>query len=974
MTLYKCQATKHIFNIHRQFHRKMKDVTANMAESQFLCARIGKEKQDATKTLLPFSTSGNASRCTLMLLTNLAQVEWIFVPCKAHLLTRTICARPKEHLNNNETQLIVVQDSSCHSYQILLDKKCFLFLWRSRSNHTTMHSICGDSPSDLEPKQFYGVIIVVSEAISVPFHPVLMQTSDSQSMNVLTYPKLLNNNRINTHPVSVYQAEGFQICERGQLKLKKGDNIFQCHSGQYVHHIFVCDAVPDCGNHMSDETIKECKNFPKYQTNFMELRRNLKQIVLTVDHMSSFGFFPERNAGVSVSITDVFSKANFKCSNKKVIHLTLMDDLVSDCNLGGDDEPTLVDLLANEHFQKCAQLFQLPCVLGHSKCYNVSDICLYKLNKFNRLEPCSNGGHMQNCGSFECNRGFKCSSSYCIPWGYVCDKKWDCPDAEDELEGVICNSRSGSVCKNMFKCRQSKTICTKLTDLCDGNKDCPFGEDEFLCDLNRKECPTNCTCFFYTIECKLLEALAFERFIPCYFVSVTYSTSLNMRSLISQLKNANVLKFSHNQLSSLCSLTFPPEVKFLDIGFNFIKELQKCCFKGMLDIRKIALPFNHISSIETDSFHSASKLNILDISSNPLSSKMFLFLNSLSQLKHLILNNVSLQELDFDLFSELNLPVVSTTHYQLCCILSGNTTCFVRKGWFEICSRLLFSKKIAMYVIVIALFVFSGNIISSTLHKTITSGNKVFIFLAVSPNLSSFLCSIHLWILSAADNFFQDSFVLKGELWMTSIGCFSTFAINIWGILLSSLLVLVMNFCRMMVVLHPVTSKCKKFSQVSKWVCMLLVMSLGFSLSVTAFVSQHHGKVSNHLCLPFVEHGQSILIVRVTTFLTAAVLLISALTVFVMNKIMVQSLKTSQENLQKSKSHTTSSIVVQLCILSTSNVICWWPPIFADISTVFLPSFSLETIALVTFVCAPINGIVYPVVLTAVLLKKGNTA
>ncbi len=555
----------------------------------------------------------------------------------------------------------------------------------------------------------------------------------------------------------------------------------------------------------------------------------------------------------------------------------------------------------------------------------------------------------------------------------MCDKKWDCPDGEDELQGVSCNLGSGSVCNNMFKCRYSRRTCTKLTALCDGTKDCPLGEDEFLCDLNGKVCPTNCTCFFYTIECKLLEALTFERFIPCSFVSVIHSKSLNMRSFISQVQNANVLKLCHNQVSTLCSLTFLAGVNILDLGFNFIRQLQKCCFKGVFEIRKITLPSNNISIIETDSFDSAPKLNVLDISSNPLPSKMFLFLGSLSQLKHLILNNISPEELHFQTFSGLNLPVVSTTHYQLCSILSGNTLCFVRHLWFEICSRLLFSTKLATYLIVIALVSFSGNMISLALHKTRTSGNEVFLFLVVSLNMSSTLCSCYLWILWGADIAFEESFVLKREVWMRSIGCFSAFTIFLWDILLSDLLVLLLNFCRMMVVLYPMTTKCKRISQVSKWVCIILFMSFSFSLAVTVFVKQQHEKVSNHLCMPFVEHGWSILIVRVTTFITATVLLISGITVFVMNKLMVQSLMTSQGNLQKSKSHTTSSIVVQLCILSTSNVICWWPPIFADISTVFLPDFSLVTIALVKFACAPINGLVYPVVLTAVLLKKGNT-
>ena len=39
---------------------------------------------------------------------------------------------------------------------------------------------------------------------------------------------------------------------------------------------------------------------------------------------------------------------------------------------------------------------------------------------------------------------FKCSSSYCIPWSYVCDSKWDCPEGDDE------QCEGNSTCSEMF--------------------------------------------------------------------------------------------------------------------------------------------------------------------------------------------------------------------------------------------------------------------------------------------------------------------------------------------------------------------------------------------------------------------------------------------------------------------------------------------------------------------------------------------
>ena len=60
---------------------------------------------------------------------------------------------------------------------------------------------------------------------------------------------------------------------------------------------------------------------------------------------------------------------------------------------------------------------------GHIRCFNFTDICLYKLNSKSNMIPCRNGGHLENCGNFECNMMFKCPDYYCIPWTYVCDGK-----------------------------------------------------------------------------------------------------------------------------------------------------------------------------------------------------------------------------------------------------------------------------------------------------------------------------------------------------------------------------------------------------------------------------------------------------------------------------------------------------------------------------------------------------------------------
>ena len=65
--------------------------------------------------------------------------------------------------------------------------------------------------------------------------------------------------------------------------------------------------------------------------------------------------------------------------------------------------------------EACKHTDQIPCVEGHSVCYNITDIFVYRLNKYHQLVPCRQGEHLQNCEEFECNNMFKCPNFYCIP-------------------------------------------------------------------------------------------------------------------------------------------------------------------------------------------------------------------------------------------------------------------------------------------------------------------------------------------------------------------------------------------------------------------------------------------------------------------------------------------------------------------------------------------------------------------------------
>ena len=207
---------------------------------------------------------------------------------------------------------------------------------------------------------------------------------------------------------------------------------------------------------------------------------------------------------------------------KPRMDVALVNDLIPDCNLVPDykwtmygersfadpidhtictdntaDEPQLKALFINNTKLGCPREGQLPCKESHPGCYNITDICLYTLDRFGHLKPCRTGSHMESCEQFECNKNYKCPDYYCVPWNYVCDGKWDCSYGYDEISH---NCSSGRQCSNMFKCKDSQ-LCVHLLDTCNGAADCPLEDDEVLCELQYIMCPDKCIFLNFALTC-----------------------------------------------------------------------------------------------------------------------------------------------------------------------------------------------------------------------------------------------------------------------------------------------------------------------------------------------------------------------------------------------------------------------------------------------------------------------------------------
>ena len=301
-------------------------------------------------------------------------------------------------------------------------------------------------------------------------------------------------------------AVGFQVCISDILQYTVGNNVFRCHSGTFISHRHICDVIRDCpSGDNSDEDFCTC-DYTKYEYSqeFTHLCRNVvknnREVTCSPFYYKSIQGICLKYIGLEKGSDSFTEKNNVMCKNGSEIDTMLYNDLVADCE-DAPDEINLKTLLTfGDAIFNCTHPEELPCIKGHTKCFNISDICVYELNKHKNLTPCRNGGHLDNCKYFECNAKFKSTNSYCIPWKYVCDGVWHCPKGDDEQYKPICGNQP--VCKDMYKCRKTNHMCIHLYNVCDEQTDCPCGDDEYLCELKNYMCPLQCICLALAIVCK----------------------------------------------------------------------------------------------------------------------------------------------------------------------------------------------------------------------------------------------------------------------------------------------------------------------------------------------------------------------------------------------------------------------------------------------------------------------------------------
>ncbi len=851
-----------------------------------------------------------------MILQNLENTHWMNIDCNTQGYLDVFCFGRKKN-SDRSVKKNFVNSHFCKELMLKLNGSCLSFSWengnRSKNN--------GLKQADNVLNIFMFLFGCV-DALNLP--PVFDKDFSHffhflEGSSILQYEQQSIVGNVSHYALTVRLAPA--------IKFKAGSNLLFCSSGYFVSASV--KGLPDT-----------CMTWPALVQNLVD-----SELYTTMKHFTTH--------------TIVGKLTGWHFSNGKTNH-SVNDNLTTVTG-------------ANDFERKCEKFGMLSCSFENRACYSVSDICSYLKSESGALTPCKSGEHMQNCSLFQCNNMFKCPNFYCIPWGYVCDGKWDCPAGTDEDTRLQYNSRN---CSSMFRCKSSQK-CLHLLTVCDKVFDCPFQDDEKLCILHKQVCPYPCVCLAVAMSCNAVEiSKQLLQKEHAYFAlgilrcSIFSPFQLNFPYLA-------FLSITSSNLTNICGMSSKSKLLMsLNYSENHINILSRLCFLGNQNLIIIDLSQNCITKISTGAFRDLLCLQYLDLSQNYISS-IKSESNIATSLKVLWVDTV--QHPSRELFQCTELEYFQTKDYHLCCLLDDGSVCSERKPWFFNCNSLLPNTTLEIWFCCVSFVIFLLSSISMLLHRWMfTQGlNKMAAFgtIVAWVNCSDIVFALSLTMLWSFDVYYADHYFLEDINWRSGFPCFFCFAIVQNFLILHPLLLVFLSLSRFMVVRYPLHTPLKQTRYVRRVLakitlgCVTLCSTATFSTWLT---NQKRG-LPTFLCSPFLDSTESILFIDIFTWFVSVYVSVGSVSTALINTLLGEIIADSQNEFAKSTGHRRKFLTLQLALLTASCILCWTSSSAFFLTSTFIVQYPMELAVWVHAAVLPINSIVWPTIFVAVTIRKIKT-
>ena len=173
-----------------------------------------------------------------------------------------------------------------------------------------------------------------------------------------------------------------------------------------------------------------------------------------------------------------------------------------------------------------------------------------------------------------------------------------------------------------------------------------------------------------------------------------------------------------------------------------------------------------------------------------------------------------------------------------------------------------------------------------------------------------------------------------------------------------------------MVVMHPLNTKFKETLFIGKLLIILIFISLFFSVLIALIFKSTNDTITISICLPFLDPTDSQLIVKLIVWFTVVTQMASSVGILIMHSLLLFELKQSKNKIQKSKTDNNLPLVIQLIMITVSNILCWFPTGCIYISAMFSATYPTDLVIWATVFGLPINSLLNPFIFIATTVRK----
>ena len=344
----------------------------------------------------------------------LGEPVYVNIPCDEYIFHHWICQKP-----NNNTLLISNTFTSniteCPRRWYNHEGMCYNFTFGHKKCPDSLHVSTGLKHCPKIVHQYYLTIHHWIKQVHFICDGVL---HDDKGVTENIY--------YNTGVAKISASYNYTlVCHH----VEKASYITQCPLGFYtcrdascISDIFVCDGKADCPDGEEEtESICSCTYLSKviYNSKFCS-----EECHPDTCSCSTQLFKQDMDGGCKAYIGKYRDGNSYKSNVQDIfvcnedtgqfIPSVYKDDLIPDCENDADEKEYQHILTQDGPWPNKCSLPYLSCMLGHSKCFNIQNMCEYELDQYNNIKYCRNGAHLWHCKEFPCSNSFKCFHSYCV--------------------------------------------------------------------------------------------------------------------------------------------------------------------------------------------------------------------------------------------------------------------------------------------------------------------------------------------------------------------------------------------------------------------------------------------------------------------------------------------------------------------------------------------------------------------------------